>query len=88
MMSLILAAAMTLSLNTDTCILETTVLTSTIEEFNMINNFMVKAEYTEDMLYTNSGIVLFFNEARDTVLVREVSNGCDETYRLLINTND
>lgn len=87
-MSLILAAAMTLSLNVDTCILETTVLTSTLEELNTINDFMVKAEYEEDMLYTGSGVVLFFNEARDTILVREVSNGCDETYRLLINTKD
>lgn len=77
--------------NTDTvskagvCILETTVLTSTIEEFNIINSFMIRSEFQEEMIAGNVGVVLFFNEARDTVLVREVSLGADETYRLFVN---
>lgn len=77
--------------NTDTvstagvCILETTVLTSTFEELMIINSFMISSEFQEEMTVGNIDIVLFFNEARDTVLVREVSLGSDETYRLLVN---
>ena len=69
-----------------TCIIETTVLTSTLEELTTINNFMIGAERIETLGTEQSRMVLFYNEARDTILVREANLGSDETYKMYVNS--
>lgn len=73
-----------LALALDSCILETTVLTSTVEELEQVNRLIVQSEYTSTHVTGTDTCVFFFNETRDTVVSREVSNGADETYRIFI----
>ena len=80
MTSLILATALSLSSPTDTVlVLSTTVTNSTLEELELVNSFIVKSEtqvIADDKVY-------FYNQNRDTVLVRFVNeSGSDETYKL------
>ena len=94
MTSLLLAAAITLS-PTDTMgfgslgteIRNTTVMTSSFDEFELIANFLTSAQFTEaHTLEDGQEIVVFYNNLdytrRDTVLIREVSDGADERYKM------
>jgi hypothetical protein len=80
MTSLILATALSLSSPTDTVlVLSTTVTNSTLEELELVNSFILQSETqvrTDDKVY-------FYNQNRDTVLVRFINeSGSDETYKL------
>jgi len=66
------------------CILITTVLNSTIEEFNLIGDLITGANHTERIKVGNREIVMFFNPTRDTTLVREINLGSDETYKVFV----
>lgn len=66
------------------CILITSVLNSTIEEFNLIGDLIVGATHTERIKMGNREIVMFFNATRDTTLIREVNLGTDETYKVFV----
>ena len=66
------------------CILITTVLNSTMEEFNLIGDLITGATHTERIKLGNREIVMFFNATRDTTLIREVNLGSDETYKVFV----
>lgn len=66
------------------CILITSILNSTIEEFNLIGDLIVGATHTERIKMGNREIVMFFNATRDTTLIREVNLGTDETYKVFV----
>jgi hypothetical protein len=66
------------------CILITTVLNSTLEEFNLIGDLIAGANRTERIRMGNREIVMFFNPTRDTTLIREVNLGSDETYKVFV----
>lgn len=62
-----------------------TVLQSTLEEFNMVLDFITQSDTSEIINNNNQEIVLFHNVSRDSVLVRFVNEtGSDETYKLFI----
>jgi hypothetical protein len=95
MTSLILAAALSLSQPTDTVgfgslgqeIRNTTVMTSSFDEFELIGWFLTRAQFSEAYtLEDGKEIVIFHNNLnhtlRDTVLIREVSDGADERYKM------
>jgi hypothetical protein len=95
MTSLLLAAAISLSQPTDTLgfgslgqeIRNTTVMTSSFDEFELISYFITRARFTEThILQDGQEIVIFFNNLdhtlRDTVLIREVNFGADERYKM------
>ena len=91
MKTLILSALLSISLSmnaqSDTlgnCVLETTLLTSTASEFNWILNLMTNATHTQHHVGTDLEMVLYFKQERDTVLVRYVSRGTDEEYKIFI----
>lgn len=94
MTSLLLAAAISLS-PTDTIgfgslgmeIANTTVMTSSFDEFDIIGDFLTKSRFTEAYTLDNGQeIVIYHNNLdytlRDTVLIREVSDGADEVYKM------
>ena len=62
----------------------TTVLNSTLEEFNLIGDLITGSNHTERIRMGNREIVMFFNPTRDTTLVREVNLGSDETYKVFV----
>lgn len=95
MTSLLLAATLSLSQPTDTVgfgslgeeIRNTTVMTSSFDEFELIGWFLTRAQFTESYtLEDGQEIVIFYNNLdhtqRDTVLIREVSGGADERYKM------
>jgi hypothetical protein len=62
-----------------------TVLQSTLEEFNMVLDFISQSDTSEIINNNNQEIVLFHNVSRDSVLVRFVNEtGSDETYKLFV----
>tara|TARA_B110000908_G_scaffold129270_1_gene151888 strand:+ start:1117 stop:1419 length:303 start_codon:yes stop_codon:yes gene_type:complete len=62
-----------------------TVLQSTLEEFNMVLDFITQSDTSEIINNNNQEIVLFHNVSRDSVLVRFVNEtGSDETYKLFV----
>ena len=67
-----------------TCILNTTVLDCTLEELNLINTFMIGSEHNETIGSRRNRMVLFFNDNRDTVLVRTDIRRSNETYKMFV----
>lgn len=65
-----------------TCFLNTTVLRSTIEEMEMITDFIAEAKYITRLQNGDERLVLFFNDTKDTLLVRHANSGSDEFYRM------
>ena len=62
-----------------------TFLQSTLEEFNMVLDFITQSDTSEIINNNNQEIVLFHNVSRDSVLVRFVNEtGSDETYKLFV----
>tara|TARA_R100000541_G_scaffold8970_3_gene16544 strand:- start:2289 stop:2585 length:297 start_codon:yes stop_codon:yes gene_type:complete len=65
-------------------VLDITVLTSTPEELALINNFIVNATGSSVICIGGIDMVLFYKDAKDTIVSREVSSGSDETYKLFV----
>lgn len=66
-------------------ILNSTVLTSSTEDWSMVVSLIAKSVKQERDSINSKECVLFYNETRDTTIVREVNNdGTDETYKIFV----
>jgi hypothetical protein len=71
------------------CVLETTVMTSSAKEFEMIGDLIANSPFQQRVQRGDRELVLFFNDlgnlSSDTVLVRIVYNiNSDETYKVYV----
>ena len=71
------------------CVLETTVMTSSAKEFEMIGDLIANSPFQQRVQRGDRELVLFFNDlgnlSSDTVLVRIVDNiNSDETYKVYV----
>jgi hypothetical protein len=78
------ASAQSEILPTHKLVLETTVLQSTIEEFEMITKIIANSPTIRHMRDGNMDLVMFHTPMKDSVVVRFTSNTSDEIYRLYV----
>lgn len=78
------ASAQNEILPTHKLVLETTVLQSTIDEFEMISKIISNSPTIRREWNGSTELVMFHNTTKDSVVVRFVSNTSDEIYRLYV----
>jgi hypothetical protein len=78
------ASAQSEILPTHKLVLETTVLQSTVDEFEMISNIIAKSPTQERVQFGDLDLVLFYTPMKDSVVVRYVSQTSDEIYKLYV----
>lgn len=78
------ASAQNQILPTHKLVLETTVLMSTVEEFEIITKIIANSPTIRRMKDGNTDLVMFHTPMKDSVVVRFTSHTSDEVYRLYV----